>query len=67
MASLAVRRAIRAVPGEYHVLHVEGIPPLDWQTTSCNRVRKKEDNRYLACWGLKFMPPDVAVRLLGTP
>ena len=28
---------------------------------------KKKYNRYLASWGLTFLPPDAAVRLLGTP
>ena len=45
VASFVVRHAVSAVPGEDHVVHVEGILPSDWQMTPCERVGRKEDDR----------------------
>ena len=61
--ALTERHTVR----EEHVVHVEVIPPLDWQMTPCERAGRKEGIRNLAFRGLTFLPPDVAVRLLGDP
>ena len=49
------------------MVHVEGVPPLDWQTMPCNSVGRKEDDGYLACRGLDFLYPDMSARLLVSP
>ena len=67
VVSLMVWCAISAVPREDHVVHVEGIPPSNFQIMSCKRAGRKEDRRDLAFQGLAFLPPDVEACLLGAP
>ena len=67
LTSLTVWRAVKIVPREYHVVHVEGIPPLNWHTIPCKRAGRKIDGLNLDCRGITFLLPDVAAHLLGNP
>ena len=41
VASLAVQHDVSSVMREDHMVHVKGIPPLDWQTMTCKRAGRK--------------------------
>ena len=58
----AAWRSVCAVPRVYHVTHLGGISPANWQTIPCKRARKTASLEYLdlACRGLNFTPPDCA-------
>ena len=65
--SLLVQCAFSAVPREDHVVHIEEIPPLEWQTMPCEMAGSKEYGQDLSCRGLTFLPLDAATCLLGAP
>ena len=67
MTSFTLRRAVSAILRDKCVVHVGGIPPLDWQTTPCKRGGMKEDIRNLAFRGLTFLPMYAAAHLLDSP
>ena len=64
VVSFAARRGVSTVPREDHNVHLEGVSPSSWRTTPCKRANYKSEGRNLACWGLTFLPPDVAAPLL---
>ena len=57
---LAARGSVCTMTQVYHVTHIGGISPLDYQTRPCNRAGKTygADHRDLACPGFTFVPPD---------
>ena len=60
VTSFGALRAISAVSREDHRVHLEGVPPSGWLTTSCERGSRKEEGRSLSFRGLSFLPPDAA-------
>ena len=46
VAYLAVRRAVCAVPREYHLVHVKGNPPSCRQTMPYDMARKNTNRKY---------------------
>ena len=58
--------AMRAVPRDDHVSHLEGVTPLTWKYMPCERlVKLSAGGRDLLCLGITFIPMDVASLLLG--
>ena len=55
----AARRSVRAVSRMYHVTHLGGISPPDWQKKPCERGGKTTGEEYvgLDCQGLTLVPP----------
>ena len=65
--AFGVRRSVRAVLREDHIIHLEGVSPSACQATPYERVGKaSEGGCDLACQGLTFVTPDGATRLLNT-
>ena len=62
----AARRSVRAVSRIYHISHLGGISPCDWQTKPCKWSARAAGTEHfsLACRGLEFLPADCAAWLL---
>ena len=63
--SFALRRIAITVMKEYHIAHVELVPPLDWRTRTCKRASIKSEVQDLACRGLAFLPLDMSTLLFN--
>ena len=65
--NFAVRRAVYTVPWADHISHLGGVPLLVWELMPCKQAVKFTPNgRYLACWGLKFVPPESTTHLMDS-